>query len=86
MLNGVHEATKIAKDIIEEIYKDEELSDIEVEEVEWDATHWLITIGFTRPKLRATLGGLNIPRRTLKRVKISMQNGMFEGMVNAPSR
>lgn len=86
MLNGVHEATKTAKDVIEEIYKDEELSDVEIEEVEWDVSHWLITVGFTRPKMRAALGGLNIPRRTLKRVRISTSTGDFEGMINAPSR
>lgn len=82
----MHEAMDKAREVIEDVYKDEKLSDVEVEEVEWDMTHWLITVGFTRPKTRTTLGGLSIPMRVLKRVKIDRHMGVFEGMVNAPLR
>lgn len=86
MATNMHEAMEKARDAIEEVYKDEGLSDIEIEEVEWDMSHWLITVGFTRPKTRETLGGLTIPMRVLKRVRINMSTGDFEGMVNAPFR
>lgn len=86
MATSMHEAIEKARDAIEEVYREEELSDIEIEEVEWDASHWLITVGFTRPKTRTTLGGLTIPMRVLKRVRINMSTGDFEGMINAPSR
>lgn len=82
----MHQAMSRAVEEIKKIYKDEELKDIEIEEIEWDHENWLITVGFTRSKTRQTLGGLTIPLRQLKRVKIGYGTGEFKGMINAPSR
>lgn len=82
----MHRAMDLAVEEIKDIYKDEKLSDLEIEEIEWDSEDWLITVGFTREKTRQTLGGLTIPLRQLKRVKIDRRGGAFKGMVNAPSR
>ena len=77
----MHEAMKQAIQNIEEIYKDENLTDVEIEEVEHDMEgNWSITVGFTRPKTRQTLGGLTIPARSLKRVIIDSYDGRFKGM------
>ena len=82
----MHRAMDIAVEEIRNIYNDEELRDVEIEEIEWDSEDWLITVGFTREKTRQTLGGLTIPLRQLKRVKIERRGGAFKGMTNAPSR
>lgn len=82
----MHQAMGRALDEIRNIYKEEDLSDMEVEEIEWDSENWLITVGFTRPKTRRTLGGLTIPLRQLKRVKIDRYDGKFNGMINAQTR
>lgn len=82
----MHRAMARALEEIRSIYKDEDLSDMEVEEIEWDAENWLITVGFTRSKTRRTLGGLTIPLRQLKRVRIDRHDGRFNGMINAQAR
>lgn len=83
---SMHQAMDKALGEIRSIYKEEDLSDVEVEEIEWDTDDWLITVGFTRPKTRMALGGLTIPLRQLKRVRIDRDTGAFKGMVNAPAR
>jgi hypothetical protein len=80
----MHQAMK--KAVEAKIYKDEKLREVEVEEIEWDDEDWLITVGYTRPKTRQTLGGLTIPLRQLKTVKIDQHDGAFKGMINAPRR
>lgn len=47
----VKEAVKIAQDYIGELYSDEEIRDLTLEEVEisQDDKFWIVTIGFTRP-------------------------------------
>lgn len=82
----MHQAMEKAVEQVENIYKDEDLSDVEIEEIEWDSEDWLITVGFTRSKTRRTLGGLTIPLRQLKRIRIDRRTGAFKGMVNAPAR
>jgi hypothetical protein len=78
---AMHEAIKRAIAAIEDIYKDEELSDVDVEEIDRDDTgDWLITIGFARPKTRRTLGGLTFPMRTLKTVTVDHYTGAFKAM------
>lgn len=77
----MHEAIDRATDIIRDVYKDENISDVEPEEIEFDSeNNWLITAGFTREKVRKTLGGLALPTRTLKVVKIDKRTGEFSGM------
>lgn len=76
----MHEAVTSAVEVINDVYRDEGISDIEVEEIEFDDENWLITLGFTRQKVRKALGGLALPTRTLKIVKIGRRTGQFAGM------
>jgi hypothetical protein len=65
-----------AKQAVQSMYPNEELTDVEIEEVEQELMgDWIITVGFNRPKTRRTLGGLTIPVRTLKRVVIERDGG-----------
>jgi hypothetical protein len=76
----VREAINKALAIVKEIYKDEDISDVELEEIEHDGEDWLVTVGFTRQKQRTILGGLLLPQRTLKVVRIDRTTGEFKGM------
>jgi hypothetical protein len=82
----LHRVIQTAIAAIREIYKDEDISDVEVEEIEreprsaGDGKDWLVTIGFNRQKPRSVLGGLAIPQRTLKVVRIDPYTGEFKGM------
>ncbi len=83
----IHSVIDSAIVAIREIYKDEKITDIEVEEIEQESRmqglelgDWLVTIGFNWQKPRAVLGGLAIPQRTLKVVKIDPETGDFKGM------
>jgi hypothetical protein len=77
----MHEAIQKAKEaIVDDVYQNEEVSDVDVEEIDRDDDgDWLITIGFRRPNVRTTLG-LTFPMRTLKRVKIDRYSGEFKAM------
>lgn len=76
----MHEAVTKAAKITNDVYQDEEVSEVEVEEIEFDDENWLITLGFTRQKVRKALGGLALPTHTLKIVKINRRTGRFAGM------
>lgn len=79
-MGEMHEAVKKAIEVIREVYKDEDISEVEPEEIEFDNEYWLITIGFTRQRVRRELGGLALPTRTLKVVRIDRRTGQFAGM------
>lgn len=73
MLNDseMREAMEIAKQAVKQMYPNEELTNIEIEEVEHEELRdWVITVGFNRPKTRQLLGGITVPVRALKRVVI----------------
>jgi hypothetical protein len=76
----VHEAINKAIAMVKEIYKDEDISDVELEEIEREGGDWLVTVGFNRQRPRTVLGGLLIPQRTLKVVRIDRDTGEFKGM------
>jgi hypothetical protein len=76
----MHEAVEKAIAVIKDVYRNEDISDVELEEIEFDSENWLITVGFTRQKVRKALGGLALPTRTLKVVKIDRRTGAFAGM------
>lgn len=83
----IHRAIQTAIAAIQEIYKDEDISDVEVEEIEREPRSpgtedgdWLVTVGFNRQRPRTILGGLAIPQRTLKVVRIDPYTGKFKGM------
>lgn len=85
----IHRVIDTAIAAVREIFKDEDISDVEVEEIERepatlerDRGDWLITVGFNRQKPRTVLGGLAIPQRVLKVVKIDAYTGKFKSMKN----
>jgi hypothetical protein len=85
----LHAVMNTAIAAICEIYKDEALSEVEVEEIERESAtlerdrgDWLITVGFTRQKPRPVLGGLAIPQRILKVVRVDPYTQQFKGMKN----
>lgn len=84
--SGMAEAIATAKVAVQNIYEDEKLTDMDVEEVEWDSEDWLITLGFTSSKTKQIIGGLTIPNRRLRRVRVDRQTGAFKGMTRAPTR
>ncbi len=77
---AMHEAIQTAIEVVRDVYRDEKISEIEPEEIEFDDEQWSITIGYTREKPRGVLGGLMLPTRTLKVVKIDRRTGQFAGM------
>lgn len=79
-MTDMHEAVVGAVDVIKDVYRDEDISDVEVEEIDFDEENWLITVGFTRQRVRKALGGLALPTRTLKVVRIGRRTGRFAGM------
>lgn len=90
--DAIHRAIQTAIAAVQEIYKDEKLSDVEVEEIaggSWEGetlSDWLITVGFTREKPRQTLGGLSLPQRELKVVRLDQSGSTFKGMtIRSPS-
>lgn len=76
----VHEAVDTAIATIKDVYRDENISDITPEEIEFDEEYWSITVGFDRQKVKGVLGGLVLPTRTLKVVKVDRRTGEFAGM------
>ena len=86
----IHSAIQTAIAAVQEIYKDEEISNLEVEEIEQeprtpqreDHGDWLVTVGFDRQKPRTVLGSLVIPQRTLKVVRVHPYTGKFISMKN----
>ena len=75
----VKKAVDIAKSYIIDLFKDEELSNLGLEEVELDETNeWYVTLGFSRPwdkpntAVAVLAGGTH---RSYKTVRISDQSG-----------
>jgi hypothetical protein len=74
----VKQAVVSAKKEITELFADEQLTNIGLEEVEFDdqASEWRVTIGFSRPwdeprNSFAAVAGSGVPRRSYKIVRIS---------------
>lgn len=77
---NLKEAVAKAKQHVAEVFADEAVSAIRLEEIEFDDTHdaWNITIGFDRPISDFPYGGgvIGIPtRRVFKSVAVSDANG-----------
>lgn len=76
----VKDAVKVAVDHIRELFEHEQLSNLGLEEVEYDPDHeaWVVTVGFSRPwdyPDRTPLGDLVAgkvaqPKRSFKVVRI----------------
>ncbi len=69
--------------------KDEEISDVEVEEIERERASslgvrgdWLVTVGYNRQNPRTILGNFAIPQRTLKVVRVDPNGRTFTSIKN----
>ena len=76
----VKEAVAKAKNYLGEIYGDEDISNIGLEEVEFDHSDkaWLITLGFSRPweiPKNYFLQTDNLPKRSFKTIRIADKTG-----------
>ena len=75
---NVKEAVAIAKDYVADMFESEKITDIGLEEIEYDEFEnlWRITIGFSRPwdqnigSLLAAASSHRYKRRTYKRIAI----------------
>ena len=70
---NVKQAVEVAKRYVFDLFQDEAITDIGLEEIEFDDVerHWKVTIGFTRPwdqNIDSVLGRKN--SRTYKRLLI----------------
>ncbi len=85
---NVKEAVSAAKGFIQDLFADEGITDIGLEEVEFDEPEdeWRVTIGFTRPWDKAggiaTFASPTNPRRTYKVVHISGETGKVASVKN----
>jgi hypothetical protein len=83
------QAIALAKDYVAEVYSGEQLSNVGLEEVDFDDRReaWDITIGFSRPwnnapALMPFTAAENYQRRTYKVIKISDKSGDVLSMKN----
>jgi hypothetical protein len=85
---NVKEAVKLAKEYVLDLFAEEEINNLGLEEVQRDSEHscWLVTLGFSRPwdEPRNTLASLaqsNLPHRSYKIVYID-DTGQVKGVRN----
>lgn len=91
---NVKEAVKLAKDHILDLFSDEEISNLGLEEVEfdYDSHVWHVTIGFSRPwdtppnALAAIQQQLSTPRRTYKVVSIQDKTCEIQSIKNREAK
>jgi hypothetical protein len=84
---GLQEAVQRATEILEELYPDQELKHVLLEEIELGrGGTWYVTLGFTHPgSVGYGLAGLGPPPpsgRAYKTIKINAETGEFEGMTD----
>ena len=84
---NMKEAARTAKEYVADLYAGEEITDIGLEEVEFDdrLNVWVVTIGFSRPwgqktNLAATLGRKQLPARAYKVVRIDDDDGRITSL------
>jgi hypothetical protein len=86
----IHKVMDTAIAAVQVLTKDEEISDVEVEEIEQEPGtldleegrgDWLVTVGYNRQKPRTVLGSFAIPQRTLKVVRVD-PTGKFKSVKN----
>jgi uncharacterized protein YdeI (YjbR/CyaY-like superfamily) len=84
----VKEAVKLAKEHVLDLFADENITNLGLEEVSFydQDGEWTVTLGFSRPwdEPRNTLASLaqtNLPRRSYKIVRID-DNGKVKGVKN----
>ena len=79
----VKQAVEVAKKYVADLFIDEGIANLGLEEVEKKGTYWNITIGFSRPwdsNIGAVLGGVR--SRTYKTIMINDQDGHILAVKN----
>jgi len=74
------DAVKHAKDFIADLYRDDQVTDLMLEEIRLssDKREWQVTIGFTPPWMHRGVGAVLDPhpaRRTYKMVNVDAETG-----------
>lgn len=92
MALGLQEAVQRATEILGDLYPDQELKHVLLEEIERSGPpgdeDWEVTLGFTRPGSVTSVGGLGAMGRPLKsdraykRIRLDAQTGAFESMTD----
>ena len=85
----VKEVVKLAKEYVLDLFADENITNLGLEEVEYDEAiqEWTVTLGFSRPwdEPRNTLASLaqsNLPHRSYKIVYIDDKAEQVKGVKN----
>ncbi len=83
----MREAVQKATATMRELYSEDQLQDLLLEEIELSRREidpmWLVTMGFTRPRKFKPLDAIVQPQtadRVYKRIKIDANTGAFKGM------
>lgn len=86
---NVKEAVKNAKVYVIDLFSEENLTNVGLEEVEYDdqSGEWVVTIGFSRPWDRsmntmAIIAGNDNPRRAYKVVRLNNTSGEVSSVKN----
>ena len=84
----VKEAVRTAKEYLGELFADEQIMNVGLEEVKFEdpSHHWNITIGFSRPwdqkNVLATALGEGRPSRSFKVLRINDATGRVESLTD----
>lgn len=86
----VKEAVNLAKNYIVDIYADEQIRNVGLEEIDFDETKsmWFVTIGFSRPwdeprnALAALAGQGTYAKRAFKTIRVSNKDGKVLSIKN----
>jgi hypothetical protein len=83
----VKEAARLAKEYVADLFAEEAITNVGLEEVEFDSmsNKWKITVGFTRPWERSTglavaLAGPKAAHRSYKVLSIADESGNVESL------
>jgi hypothetical protein len=81
----VKAAVKVAKEHVLDLFAEENITNLGLEEVEFEGGEWIVTLGFSRPwdEPRNTLASLaqaNMPHRSYKIVRIDDKAEQVKGV------
>ena len=63
----VKEAAKLAKEYVADLFKDEGISNVGLEEIEQGGRFWEVTVGFSRPWDQGGLATITLGQKGLRR-------------------
>ena len=82
----VKEAAKVAKEYVADLFAEEGISNVGLEEIEMgtDCRFWAVTVGFSRPWDHGGLATMTLGHKSLRRsykvLRIDNQNGNVESV------